>query len=348
MRELHKYTKLIITLTLAVTSIVILLALISNITKKYVICTDDTIVAVSKDKYILTNTYKEITKKAEKSGLNINSKLKLKEENFLNIENMTKEEIEKSLMNSVKVSAYKMKSNGKNIGYVKNKTIGEHAIKIVEDKYIAKSNLKNLKNVTLKNKIEYEKSNCLVDQIEDEIGIANKIIERNNAGEKLVTFTATYEEFNNIAVKKNEKKEVTSKEVLAKNSLGAPPVFANRNLYTPTIGVISSYFGERWGTVHKGLDIAANTGTPISAAFDGNVKFSGVMSGYGNVIIVEHKNGIETVYAHCNTLIAKVGESVGKGQKIATVGNTGNSTGPHLHFEIKVNGTPVDPLSYSE
>ena len=110
---------------------------------------------------------------------------------------------------------------------------------------------------------------------------------------------------------------------------------------------ISSYFGD--GRNHKGFDICSPQGTSIYAVADGVVIKSGYNAagnGYGNSIIVEHTNGLRTLYAHCDTLTVSVGDVVKQGDTIATVGNTGNSDGNHLHFEVKVNGTSVDPAPY--
>lgn len=112
-------------------------------------------------------------------------------------------------------------------------------------------------------------------------------------------------------------------------------------------GTISSGYGSRWGGFHKGIDFAASAGTPIYAAAGGKVIYSGYNSGgYGNLIIIEHSNGYQTYYAHCSRLYANVGDSVSKGQRIAGVGSTGDSTGNHLHFEVRKNGTPVNPSNY--
>ena len=112
-------------------------------------------------------------------------------------------------------------------------------------------------------------------------------------------------------------------------------------------GTISSGYGSRWGSFHKGLDFAAPAGTPIYAADSGKVIYSGYNSGgYGNLVIVEHDNGDQTYYAHCSKLYVSVGSYVSKGQHIAGVGTTGDSTGNHLHFEIRKNGNPVNPSNY--
>lgn len=119
-----------------------------------------------------------------------------------------------------------------------------------------------------------------------------------------------------------------------------------RNFSWPVQGPISSTFGPRWGRMHRGLDIAVVTGTPVRAAASGRVSFSGENGGYGLLVIIDHGNGVETRYAHNSQLLVKVGDRVQRGQIIARSGNTGNSTGPHLHFEIRQYGEAVDPQLY--
>lgn len=123
----------------------------------------------------------------------------------------------------------------------------------------------------------------------------------------------------------------------------------------PVVGArISSPFGYRIHPItgeykmHTGIDLAAAQGTPIYAADGGTVVVASWMNGYGNVVIIDHGNGIQTLYAHIRDggTVVSVGQSVGRGDKIAEVGSTGNSTGPHCHFEVRVNGTPVDPMGY--
>lgn len=117
----------------------------------------------------------------------------------------------------------------------------------------------------------------------------------------------------------------------------------------PVAGKITSTFGERRNPIgagndfHPGLDIAADTGTPIAAAAAGRVISAGPDGGYGNLIVVDNGNGVTTRYGHCSQIFARVGESVTAGQTIGAVGSTGHSTGPHLHFEVRVDDKPVDP-----
>jgi len=114
----------------------------------------------------------------------------------------------------------------------------------------------------------------------------------------------------------------------------------------PSTGVVSSEFGKRWGRQHEGIDLAAAHGTPITAAEHGEVYFAGRLGGYGNTVLIDHGGGMHTLYAHQAELFVEEGDDVVAGQEIGTMGSTGRSTGPHLHFEIQLNGEPVDPLEY--
>lgn len=118
----------------------------------------------------------------------------------------------------------------------------------------------------------------------------------------------------------------------------------------PVAGSISSPFGWRMnpfggrGDFHTGLDISAHYGTRIAAAASGRVVYTGWMSGYGKVVVIEHGNGYTTLYAHCSRLLCSPGQTVNRGDVIAAVGATGRATGAHLHFEVRINGNPVNPL----
>lgn len=119
----------------------------------------------------------------------------------------------------------------------------------------------------------------------------------------------------------------------------------------PVEGRVTSQFGRRTDPIngehrsHHGIDIAAPRGTPIGAAAAGKVIFAGRRGGYGNTVIIEQSDGKQTLYAHAEQLLVSVGEQVSVGQTIATVGSTGRSTGPHLHFEVRENGQPVNPAT---
>jgi len=116
------------------------------------------------------------------------------------------------------------------------------------------------------------------------------------------------------------------------------------NFIRPTSGRETSRFGPRRGGFHTGLDIAAPMGTPIFAAASGTVTRSGPSgTGFGIIVAIDHGNGVETLYAHNSRNVVEAGQTVAQGQKIAEVGSTGNSTGPHLHFEIRHNGRALNP-----
>lgn len=114
----------------------------------------------------------------------------------------------------------------------------------------------------------------------------------------------------------------------------------------PVHGVLTSGFGWRWGRMHEGIDLAVGMGTPVVAAAAGTVIVAGWLGGYGNLVVVDHGNGISTAYGHNSSVTVGFGQYVAQGQLIAYSGNTGHSTGPHVHFEVRINGSPVDPLGY--
>ena len=152
-----------------------------------------------------------------------------------------------------------------------------------------------------------------------------------------------------VAKKKTTTTRKTNTKVAAVSSeIGNAKVSSlGISFINPTSGIISSRYGSRWNRSHNGIDVAASTGTPIYAAASGTVTYSGYNSGgYGYLIKISHGNGVQTYYGHCSQLIAENGQTVSQGQLIAKVGSTGRSTGPHLHFEVRVNGTPQNPLNY--
>ena len=120
-------------------------------------------------------------------------------------------------------------------------------------------------------------------------------------------------------------------------------------LAVPVNGSISSRFGSRGGSrssVHTGLDISTSSGTGIRPVAAGTVTYAGYRGSYGNLLIIDHGNGVQSYYAHCSALYVSAGQTVGAGTVIGAVGSTGNSTGPHLHLEIRINGSPVNPQNY--
>ena len=128
----------------------------------------------------------------------------------------------------------------------------------------------------------------------------------------------------------------------AKIDLGVSFINPIQGTITSRFGVLSSIRSS----YHTGLDVGASIGTPIAAAASGTVAFSGVKPSYGYLITIDHGNGVVTYYAHCSVLYKSVGEVVEQGDIIAAVGMTGNTTGPHLHIEVRVNGVAYNPVDY--
>jgi len=126
----------------------------------------------------------------------------------------------------------------------------------------------------------------------------------------------------------------------------SPPTPSAAGLIWPVNGPVTSPFGPRWGSFHPGIDIGVPEGTPIEAAAAGTVIYCGWESGYGNLVVIDHGGGLATAYGHQSRIVASCGEHVEQGQVIGYVGCTGYCFGPHLHFEVRINGSPVDPLGY--
>jgi len=164
-----------------------------------------------------------------------------------------------------------------------------------------------------------------------------------------------------VKVRASEREEVSEAQALEQVSaaLGAqiqaaqsassysPPASRSASGFIwPVSGPVTSPFGMRWGRMHTGIDIGVPYGTPIRAAASGQVIYAGWMDGYGNLVFIDHGRGISTGYAHQSSIAVSNGQAVTQGQVVGYVGCTGHCFGPHLHFEVRVNGTPVDPLGY--
>lgn len=127
---------------------------------------------------------------------------------------------------------------------------------------------------------------------------------------------------------------------------GSSPAPSPGGLAWPVSGPVVSGFGPRWGRMHEGIDIAVPTGTPVRAAAPGVVIHADWLGGYGLLVVVDHGGGLSTAYAHNSSLVRGVGSQVAQGDVLSYSGSTGRSSGPHVHFEVRVNGAAVDPLGY--
>lgn len=174
-----------------------------------------------------------------------------------------------------------------------------------------------------------------------------RVKQNGKDGEKHIVYVATKR--NGVIEEREIKEETILEKAIDKIIVkGSQVTVASRgsggsgNLDWPVSGTITN----RFRSGHQAIDIATKSGTPIKAADSGRVTFTGWQGGYGNFVIVDHGNGQVTRYAHCNSISVSLGQAVTRGENIATVGSTGRSSGPHLHFEVLVNGGFRDPLSY--
>ncbi|MGM0438149.1 MAG: peptidoglycan DD-metalloendopeptidase family protein [Bacillota bacterium] len=179
-------------------------------------------------------------------------------------------------------------------------------------------------------------------------GILYNISPGENLSSIAKKFDITKEKIINNNGIKNPEKIQTGKTLLLP---GVSPEFSYQDrldqMFIPPVNArISSHYGQRWGRMHEGIDYAVNPGTGIKAAGGGRIIYSGWSSGYGLLVIIQHQKGLKTLYAHNSKILVNNGEYVHRGEIIARSGNTGNSTGPHLHFEVQVNGRPANPLNY--
>jgi murein DD-endopeptidase MepM/ murein hydrolase activator NlpD len=144
----------------------------------------------------------------------------------------------------------------------------------------------------------------------------------------------------------NLEQEILSFEAILRERTRTPSALPAEGNSTDSFGVRSNPFGGAEAEFHAGLDIAAPTGTSVVTGGTGEVTFAGFKNGYGNVVMIDHGNGYETRYAHLSQINTGVGASVTRGDLIGRVGSTGRSTGPHLHYEVRLGGRPLNPRRY--
>jgi murein DD-endopeptidase MepM/ murein hydrolase activator NlpD len=175
-----------------------------------------------------------------------------------------------------------------------------------------------------------------------------KTTQEGQNGEKLVNYVV-YQE-NGSEVKRETVDEKILKEPVKEVIVKGSKVIPSRgtgNLAWPAVGgYVSSELGQRWGKLHKGIDIARPSDRTIKAADNGRVESAGYNNGYGNKVVIDHNNGLRTVYAHLESISVSEGQVVSQGQKLGVMGSTGNSTGIHLHFEVYENENLKNPLDY--
>lgn len=203
--------------------------------------------------------------------------------------------------------------------------------------------------------LENNEEKKYVKTYEEAEAVVSGLQEKNSMNKDSVSYLLKYE---------TELKEfATADSVITELYKAKPVVKANKHINTmknvdysstplgvaliePVQGMLTSRFGPRSRGLHTGLDVATSLGTPVKAAASGTVEYAGYKGSYGYLVVVNHGGGVQTYYAHCSKLYVNAGESVSQGQVISAVGSTGNSTGPHLHIEVRVNGVAKNPQNY--
>lgn len=172
-----------------------------------------------------------------------------------------------------------------------------------------------------------------------------EVVQEGSPGTHIVTDLVTYKDDMEYEREQLEETvEVAAVAEIVKRGTKSQPTY----MYPVTVWTITSNFGYRWGRLHAGVDVGVPIGTTVRASRAGQVITAGWVGGYGNCVIIDHGDGISTRYGHLSEVTVSVGQYVDQGQQVALSGNTGRSTGPHLHFEIRINGEAVDPLPYLE
>lgn len=278
-----------------------------------------------------------------------------------------------------KINNYVEKGDGENpnVAFVQVANLPEYKLCLLKKNIVA--NDEEIFNEVKEQGITYYRYYAILDNQEEKLYVS-----KFDEAEKVVTELKNKKSTNMDKISIVEKYEtemkdlVSSEEAISKLYIEAPKVVsvakkASSNKYAasgnvntagttstakanlgislirPISGTITSRFGAGSSirrSSHTGLDIATASGTPIGAAAAGTVTFSGYKGSYGNMIVISHGNGVQTYYGHCSKLYVTAGTTVSQGQTIAAVGSTGNSTGPHLHLEIRVNGVAYNPQNY--
>lgn len=267
-----------------------------------------------------------------------------------------------------KINDYIEKGNGENVAFVDINELPQYKLCLLKRDIIP--NDEEIFKTVISRGTQYYKYYAITVDSEEKINVAsfaeaeqsiNQLKEKNSNNKDKLGIIEKYStdltEFANVEKvvadlyeKKVVKKTTTSGTAVAATGTNTSNKVVNLgiSLIRPVSGTVTSRFGSRWGRSHKGIDIGAPKGTTIKAVASGTVTVAqyGYSGGYGNYVMISHGNGIETLYGHCTSLLVSPGTYVSQGQAIATVGNTGNSQGNHLHLEIRVNGVAQNPQNY--
>lgn len=286
----------------------------------------------------------------------------------------------KSLLQK-KINDYIENGNDENVAYVQVDSLPEYQLCLLKKDIVANDD--EIYAKVTQNGIPYYRYYAILENSEEKFyvstfseaeNVVNSLKEKNSTNMDAITiaekydtekkeYTATetavaslYKEPQPVVVAdttstKSTKSTSTSStgKVNTSTTISSGKVSLGISLIKPVSGIITSRFAASSrirSSAHTGLDIATSTGTPVKAAASGTVTFSGTKGSYGKLVVITHSNGVQTYYGHCSKLYVSAGASVSQGQTIAAVGSTGNSTGPHLHLEIRVNGVAYNPQNY--
>lgn len=260
-----------------------------------------------------------------------------------------------------KINEYINSGDSKNVAFVDIETLPEYNLCLLKKGLTA--NDKEIFDTVISSGVSYYKyyaisdngeEKCYVQSYEEADAIMQELKNKNSQNQASITYAPKYEtelkEFTNkdaaVASLYIEMPVVKKTKINTKKVIDNTPSNLGIALAEPVTGTITSRFGSRRSGTHTGLDIANSKGTPIQAAATGTVIYAGYKGSYGNMVIIAHTSSVQTYYAHCSKILVTEGQTVNQGETIALVGSTGNSTGPHLHLEIRVNGAAKNPQNY--
>lgn len=278
-------------------------------------------------------------------------------ENQINELNKESESLKVEIEKNKDLLAQRLKviQENQSLGYIKvilsSESISQFFDNIYMVKQVVESDKKLLENLD-KNKSELDENKKSVEDKKQEMQNLKSSLEEDNV--KLNEKKVEIEELKKQLEEEEQEIEDKLQELASRTILsdGQIAVISEGSWPVPSAMTISSNYGYRIHPIfntrkmHTGIDIPAPTGTPAVAIDDGTVIFAGVQNGYGNTVMIQHDDGKVTLYAHNNSMLVSKGDRVVKGQVVSKIGSTGYSTGPHLHFEVRINGNHVDPMKY--
>lgn len=260
-----------------------------------------------------------------------------------------------------KINEYIKSGDSKTVAFVEIDNLPEYNLCLLQKGLTANDN--EIFDKVISSGVPYYKYYAILDNGEEKYyvqsyeeaeAIVQELKNKNSQNKDTITYTLKYEtqlkDFTDtntaVAALYKEMPKITTTKFVTKKTVDYTNTALGIALIKPINGTITSRFGRRSSGTHTGLDIATSAGTPIKAAATGTVIYSGYKGSYGNMVIIAHTNSIQTYYCHCSKLYVSKGQTVSQGETIAAVGSTGNSTGPHLHLEVRVNGVAKNPQNY--